>query len=67
MGMRKDFLLSEEERQQRRKRLEENRKVASQALSTTETIDPLSSSNRSSTAESLSPIFNEIDHVSFSY
>ncbi len=67
MGMRKDFILSEEERQRRKQRLEENRNLTSQRLSTSETIDPLSSSNRSSTTESLSPIFNELEHVSFSY
>jgi nuclear receptor subfamily 1 group I len=43
MGMRKDFILSEEERQRRKQRLEENRKITSQRLSTSETIDPLSS------------------------
>jgi hypothetical protein len=65
MGMRKDFIVSEEEKQRRRKHLEDNRKMTSQRLSTSERIDPLSSSNRLSTAESLSPAFDEIDRVSF--
>jgi hypothetical protein len=66
MGMRKDFIHSEEERQQRKKRLEENRTMTSQRLlSISESINSLSSSNRSSNSESLSPTFDDLDHVSF--
>jgi len=49
MGMKKDFLLSENEKQQRRKYPEENRDNSSKSLSN---------------SESLLPAFDEIDRVS---
>jgi hypothetical protein len=49
MGMKKDFLLSENEKQQRRKYPEENRNNSSKHLSN---------------SESLLPTFDEIDRVS---
>ncbi len=67
MGMRKDFIISEEEKQRRRECLEENRMITSQRLSTSES--PNSSSNLQAVVniESLSPTLDEIDSVSFSY
>ena len=60
-GMRKDFILSDEEIQRRRRRLEENRNLTSQRLSISEsTIQSVSNS------ESLSSPSDEIDRVSFS-
>jgi hypothetical protein len=56
MGMRKDFIQSEQDKQQRKLRLEENRNITAKRSST---------SNRLSTSESLSPSFDEIDRVSF--
>ena len=55
MGMRKDFLLSEETKQKRRKRTEENQKITTTRLTTAEvTPNP----------PSVSPLFDEIDRVS---
>lgn len=66
MGMRKDFILSEEEKEQRRKRIEENRNMASKSLSTTESTDSQSSSsNILSNSTSSSQTFNDIDLVSY--
>jgi hypothetical protein len=50
MGMKKDFILSEEEKQRRKKRLDENRNLASQRLTN---------------SESISQAMDEIDPVSF--
>ncbi len=66
MGMRKDFILSEEEKQRRRKYLEENRNSTLQRLSTSESTNSSSISNPLSNSESLSPTLDEIDRVSFS-
>ncbi len=66
-GMRKDFILSDEEIQRRRKRLEENRDLTSQHLSTSELPNSLSITHSVSKSESLSPTTDEIDHVSFSF
>ncbi len=38
MGMKKDFILSEEEKQRRKKRLNENRNLASQRLPNSESV-----------------------------
>ncbi|CAF4540969.1 unnamed protein product, partial [Rotaria sp. Silwood2] len=57
MGMRKDFILSEEEKQKRRERLEENRQLLNEHKYSTELIS-------SSTNEHLSESLNEIDRVS---
>ena len=54
VGMRKDFFISKEEKERRRERLE-SRHLVSQPTST----QPISNS------ESLSPIMDEIDQVSF--
>jgi hypothetical protein len=66
MGMRKDFIISEEEKRRKRKCLEENRNMTAQRLSSTSgsrssssTLQPISN------VESLSPILDDIDHVSF--
>jgi hypothetical protein len=67
MGMRKDFILSEEEKQRRRKYLEENRNSTLQRLSTSESTNSSSISNPLSNSESLSPTLDEIDRVSFSF
>jgi hypothetical protein len=61
MGMRKDFIQSEEEKQRRKKRLEEIRTNSSKRSPISESTN---SSNRSSTSESTSPPFDEIDRVS---
>jgi len=67
MGMRKDFILSEEDKQRRRKCLEENRNSTLQRLSTSESTSSSSVSNPLSNPESLSPRLDEIDCVSFSF
>jgi hypothetical protein len=64
-GMRKDFILSEEEKQYRKKRLEENRKTTSQRLSTSESTSSSSISNILSNPASVSSTSEEIDRVSF--
>jgi hypothetical protein len=64
--MRKDFIQSEEEIQQRKKRLEENRNITSQLLSTSEVPNSLSITNSASKFEPMSPTSDEIDRVSFS-
>jgi nuclear receptor subfamily 1 group I len=61
VGMRKDFIMSEEELQLKRKRLEEIRNVSS----TSESIN-VPSSNILSESDVLSETLNEIDHVSLS-
>jgi hypothetical protein len=40
MGMRKDFILSEEEKQKRRQRMEENRQLSSENQLSTQIISP---------------------------
>ncbi len=67
MGMRKDYIRSEEEKQRRKKGLEENRNNKSQHSSTSESTNSSSISNPLSTSESLSPTLDEIDRVSFSF
>jgi hypothetical protein len=57
--MRKDFILTTEEIQRRKQRLEENRKITLQRVSTIE------SPSSSSPSESLSLTNDEIDRVSF--
>jgi len=59
MGMRKDFILSQEEKQRKKQCLEENRNFTAQRLTT------LESTNSLSISETLSPVFDEIDRVSF--
>jgi hypothetical protein len=63
--MRKDFILSDEEKQRRKKRLEENRNFTLQRLSTSDSGNSSSSTNRLSSSESLSPKSDELDRVSF--
>ncbi len=65
MGMRKDFILSDEEKQKRKKCLEENRNNTAKRLSTSESTNTSSVSNSLSNSESLSLAVNEIDRVSF--
>jgi hypothetical protein len=66
MGMRKDFILSEEEKQRRKERLEENRSMTSQRLlSAPESTNLSSTSQTVSTVGSVSPKSDEIDRVSF--
>jgi hypothetical protein len=65
MGMRKDLILSEEEKQRRRKCLVENRNLTAKRLSTSASTNSSSISNSLSNSESLPPVFDEIDRVSF--
>jgi len=65
-GMRKDFILSEEDKQRRKKHLEENRNRTSQHLSTSELTNSLSITHSASKFEPISPTSDEIDRVSFS-
>lgn len=59
--MNKDFMLSEAEKQRRKARLEENRNMTLQRLSTIE------STNSFSKTEPLSSTLNEIDQVGYSF
>ncbi|CAF1175641.1 unnamed protein product [Rotaria magnacalcarata] len=63
MGMRKDFILSEQEKQRRRKRLEENRSISSKPLLISESSNLLSLTNLSPKSESFSETFDEIDRL----
>ncbi len=63
MGMRKDFLLGEEEKQRRKKHLGKNQNVPSKCSSTSESTN--SSSQSLSNSEVRSETTDEIDHVSF--
>ncbi len=63
-GMRKDFILSDEEKQQRKKRLEENRSETSQRFSTHESTNTSSLMQSASNSESLVTTTDEIDRVS---
>ena len=65
MGMRKDFILSEQEKQRRRKRLEENRSMSSKSLVPSESSNSSSLTNLSLKSEPFSQTFDEIDRVSF--
>jgi nuclear receptor subfamily 1 group I len=65
MGMRKDFILSEEEKQYRKKRLEENRNVTTQRLSTTDSTSSSSVSNILSNPSSASPETDDLSQVSY--
>ncbi len=65
-GMRKNLILSEEQKQERKKRLEENRNITSQRLSTSELTNSLSITHSASKFEPLSLTSDEIDRVSFS-
>ncbi|CAF1307017.1 unnamed protein product [Rotaria sordida] len=56
MGMRKDFILSEEEKQKRRERLEGNRQLVNERQSSTESIS-------SSTNQYISESLSEIDRL----
>ena len=62
MGMRKEFVLSEEDNQKRRERLEENRNILLKRSSTLESTDP---THNVSNSESISQALDEIDRVSF--
>ncbi len=64
-GMRKDFILSEEEKQRRKKHLEENRNQTSQRFSTHESINTSSILQSASNYESIPTTTDEIDRVSF--
>jgi hypothetical protein len=64
MGMRKSFLLSEEEKQQRKKRLEDRNLTAKRSL-TSESGSSSSTSQPISNTEPLSPTFDDLDRVSF--
>jgi hypothetical protein len=64
-GMRKNFILSEEEKQRRITLLEENRNQTSQRLSTHESINTLPLMQSASNSESLVTTTDEIDRVSF--
>ncbi len=66
VGMRKDFIVSEQEKQQRKKRLEENRNISLKRLVKSESTksalsQPLVNS------ESLSVTLDEVDRVSCSF
>ncbi|CAF1095278.1 unnamed protein product [Rotaria sordida] len=63
MGMRKDFILSEEEKERRKKRLEENRKISSNRLSISESENFLSPINSLSNSEYSSQTFDELDYL----
>jgi len=58
VGMRKDFIMSEEEKQLKRERLEEIRNLSSKRSLTSE-------STNASSSNILSETLNEIDHVSY--
>jgi hypothetical protein len=58
MGMRKDFILSEEEKQKRRQRMEENRQLSCENQSSTQIISP------PLTDQFASESMHEIDRVS---
>lgn len=60
MGMRKEFLLSEEAKQKRRKRAEESRKMSQ------EPCQPITTTDVSLNPPSISPIIDEIDQVNSS-
>ncbi len=64
-GMRKDFILSDEEKERRKKRLEENRNETSQRFSTHESINTSSILQSASNYESIPTTTDEIDRVSF--
>ncbi len=66
-GMRKDFILGDKEMQQRKKRLEENRNLTLERLSTSQLTNSSSITHPVLQSESPSPTFNEIDRVSFSF
>lgn len=58
MGMRKDFILSEEEKQRRRQRIEENRKISNDYQSSLEKMSqPIYNNNF------ISQSIDEIDQV----
>ncbi len=66
VGMRKDFIVSEQEKQQKKKRLEENRNISLKRLAKSESTksalsQPLVNS------ESLSLTLDEVDRVSCSF
>ncbi|CAF1593550.1 unnamed protein product [Rotaria sp. Silwood1] len=63
MGMRKDFILSDEEKERRKKRLEENRNISSKRSSTSDSNNSLSSTSISSNSQSFSQTFDDIDHL----
>jgi len=65
MGMRKDLIRTEEQKQRKKKCLEENRNSTLQRLSTSESTNSSSISNSLLNSESLPPVFDEIDRVSF--
>ncbi len=59
MGMRKDFILSEEEKQKRRQRIEENRRLSNEYHSNIESSVSLPVNDY------ISESIDEIDRVSF--
>ncbi|CAF1212806.1 unnamed protein product [Rotaria magnacalcarata] len=61
VGMRKDFILSEQDKERRRKRIKENRNMLPKRSSTLESIDSLSSTNILPKTESASQTLDEID------
>ncbi|CAF2789421.1 unnamed protein product [Rotaria sp. Silwood2] len=63
MGMRKDFILSDQEKERRKKRLEENRNISSKRSSTSDTKNSLSSNNILSNSQYFSQTFDEIDQL----
>jgi len=65
MGMRKDYIMSEEEKQQKKKCLEENRKISLTRSLTSESTNSSSISEPLSNSESISLTSDEIDRVSF--
>ncbi len=65
MGMRKDFILSDEEKQRRKKRLVENRNSTSKRSSTSESTNSSSISQPASNSEYISETLDELDRVSF--
>jgi len=65
MGMRRDFVLTEEQKQQRKIRLEENRNITAKHSSASESGSSSSILQPVSNIESLSPSFDEIDRVRF--
>jgi hypothetical protein len=61
MGMKKEFIMSEEDKQKRKERLEENR---SNSLKRSSTIEPTNPTHNAYNSESISQALDEIDRVS---
>ena len=66
MGMRRDFLQTEEQKQNRQKSLEANRNIRPQRVLTSESPQSTVQIQTTSTVKSPSPVLNHIDNVCFS-